>query len=85
MVDQSGEAQSQLYLLRIWAVPGGGGTPGCRGKLQPVLSAHSYCFASASELFTLLVTLLAGSASAIKDDAESAAGAAPGSPTTQEG
>jgi hypothetical protein len=68
MVDRSNEAQSQLYLLRIWATTDTGDALTCRGKLQPVLSDQSYCFTDATELYALLHTLLAA-ATGSKPDA----------------
>ena len=57
MEDQPHEAQSRLYLLRVWTAPGPDGAVGYRGKLQSVLGEDSYCFAGEAELLALLASL----------------------------
>ena len=78
MEDQSHEAQSRLYLLRVWTAPGPDGAAGYRGKLQSVLGEGSYCFAGEAEFLALLESLFPGA------DVVSPNPAPPDSPGTQE-
>lgn len=78
MEDQSHEAQSRLYLLRVWIAPGPDGAVGYRGKLQSVLGEGSYCFAGEAELLALLASLFPDT------DTVSPSPAPPESPGTQE-